>query len=237
MNDRLGQAPQLGAVPPAMRDSILMRKGGFDIFRGLPEANTCTRLLEEARKCLSAAAPSEIGVSDDQEVRGGRPARRFLSANGGAIQSAFYQNPEVINFLKSLSGLPVRPTGGSGTYTYYVRAGDHLALHRDIETCDVAVITCLFDRHNPGSRGGFTLLYPGRQTEPLSRIRATSQLGSSECAGLGGSDHGDVRGLGATRHRSTWSGRIAGRFCAVLSSYAMTRLRLWLWHGERMTQS
>ena len=67
----------------------------------------------------------------------------------------------------------MRPTGKSGTYTYYARPGDHLALHRDIETCDIAVVTCLLNRHREGSAGGLTRFYPTRQHESLTTIRAT----------------------------------------------------------------
>ena len=104
-------------------------------------------------------------------VRGGNPARRFISAGGGEEQAGFFHNPETKRFLTGISNARVRPTGKRGTYTYYARPGDHLALHRDIETCDIAVVTCLLDNHRDGSTGGLTCSYPDRQHEPLSRIR------------------------------------------------------------------
>jgi hypothetical protein len=184
MNSMPGSAIQL--VPKAVQGSPLMKKGGFDVFEGLPDRKTCARLLAEARHCLATAKPSDVSVSDNEEVRGGRPARRFLSAIGGAVQEGLYQDRGVIHFLETICNVPILPTGGRGTYTYYARSGDHLALHRDIETCDVALITCLLDRHNPGSSGGVTRLYPQRQTEPLSRIRATPGFGSINVRVLAG---------------------------------------------------
>lgn len=178
MNDAFSQVVQIQSVPEAIRNSPLMRNGGFDVFERLPDRNTCAQLLDEARRCLATARSSEIAVSDDEEVRGGQPARRFVSASGGAIQTAFYRDRSVIRFIETLCNAPVLPTGGRGTYTYYARPGDHLALHRDIETCDVALITCLLDRHGSGSSGGVTRLYPERQNERLSQIRASPELGA-----------------------------------------------------------
>ncbi len=166
------------SVPRAIPDSALMRQGGCAIYDSLPAADVCPRLLEESRRCLCGAVASTVGDSDDQEVRGGNPARRFISAPGGDEQSAFYRDPETARFLAGICNAPVRRTGDNGTYTYYARAGDHLALHRDIETCDIAVVTCLLDRHREGSVGGVTRYYPARQHEPLSAIRATPDSGA-----------------------------------------------------------
>lgn len=160
-------------LPRAILNSTLMKEGGCAIFDHLPGAGVCKRLLAESRLCLHSAVACTITMPDDEEVRGGNPARRFISAGGGCEQTAFYHNPETTRFLAGICNAPVHPTGQSGTYTYYARPGDHLALHRDIVTCDISVITCLLDRHHEGSTGGLTRFYPGRQHEPLSRIRAT----------------------------------------------------------------
>jgi hypothetical protein len=165
-------------LPCHIRDSALMKNGGCAIFDYFPGANACTRLLLESRLCLHGAVASAIATSDDEEVRGGNPARRFISTGGGGEQAAFYRNPETAHFLAEICNAAVRPTGESGTYTYYARPGDHLALHRDIETCDISVVTCLLDRHRYGSNGGLTRFYPERQHEPLSRIRATPSTGA-----------------------------------------------------------
>ena len=161
-----------------IRDSWLMKNGGCAIFDYFPGANVCMHLLTESRLCLHGAVASTIVTSDDEEVRGGNPARRFISAGGGSEQAVFYRKPETAHFLSGICNALVRPTGESGTYTYYARPGDHLALHRDIETCDIAVVTCLLDRHRDASIGGLTRFYPNRQHEPLSRIRATPDVGA-----------------------------------------------------------
>jgi hypothetical protein len=165
-------------LPTAIRDSALMQEGGCAIFDHLPGAGACGRLLAEARLCLTSAVASAVAASDGEEVRGGSPARRFISAAGGVEQAAFYRSRETARFLAGICNAPVRRTGEGGTYTYYARPGDHLALHRDIERCDIAVITCLLDRHRDGSTGGLNRFYPTRQHEPLSSIRATPGVGA-----------------------------------------------------------
>lgn len=171
-----GGDPQ--SVLCAIRESALMKKGGCAIYDHFPSAAVCARLLVESRLCLTGAVATAIATSDVEEVRGGNPARRFISAGGGELQAAFYHNPETARFLARIGTCFVRPTGEYGTYNYYARPGDHLALHRDIETCDMAVITCLLDRHRMGSTGGLTRFYPTRRHEMLSRIRATPDVGA-----------------------------------------------------------
>jgi hypothetical protein len=165
------------SVLRAIRESALMKKGGCAMYAHFPSAAVCARLLSESRLCLTSAVATAVATSDEEEVRGGNPARRFISAGGGEEQAAFYHNPETARFLTRICSCGVRPIGTHGTYTYYARPGDHLALHRDIETCDIAVVTCLLDRHRKGSTGGLTRFYPVRQHELLSRIRATPDIG------------------------------------------------------------
>ena len=90
---------------------------------------------------------------------------------GGPLQAAFLRAPWVHALLANIVGLPVRQTGG-GTFTYYCRAGDHLALHRDILTCDVAVITALRNDQTDDSESGALAVYPHAAGLPLSVIRA-----------------------------------------------------------------
>src|SRR5688572_11412747 len=179
MNDQIATAiTGSEPLPRAMVDSALMKAGGWATFDHRPDLRACERLLAESRNCLHGAIASAVAASDDEDVRGGSPARRFVSAGGGDEQAAFYQCPRTARFLSEICNAPVRPTGDRGTYTYYARPGDHLALHRDIEACDVAVITCLLDRHRRTSTGGVTCVYPTRQHERLSHIRATPDVGA-----------------------------------------------------------
>lgn len=170
--------PSYSESPPQwVRESALMKAGGCAILDHFVNAVTCARFLEESKQCLHSAVASQVTMSDDEEIRGGNPARSFVSAAGGTVQTEFYHSPQTAQFLAEICNTPVKPTGRIGTYSYY-RPGDHLALHRDIHSCDVSVITCLLDRHRNTSNGGITRFYPNRQHEPLSRIRATPSHGA-----------------------------------------------------------
>ena len=148
----------------------LMREGGFAVYTGFVDARTLSLLHAEAGRQRAEAHELLVNESVDAE-RGGAPKRKFLSAPGGKLQTAFLGSSWLSGTLSGIVGLPVRPTG-RGTFTYYCRTGDHLALHRDILRCDLAVITAL-SAHRPTScdAGGLSL-YPGRTREQLSAIRA-----------------------------------------------------------------
>lgn len=167
----------LDLIPDHICSSPLMKKGGFDVFEGLLDDNTHGLMLSEAMSLSASAQAHEVSTPDHEEVRGGTPPRRFLSATGGNIQNAFYESEWVLHFLQQVTGVPVTPTGGHGTYTYYARPGDYLALHRDIETCDLAVITCLHDDSGQAGHGGILCLYVERLLEPLSAIRENPDQG------------------------------------------------------------
>ncbi len=101
--------------------------------------------------------------------RGGQPARRLLSAEGGPVQSAFYRDPRLCEALSRLCGFTLYPAGALGSYSYYEGRGAFLGLHRDIPGCDVALITCL-ERDAGVDTGGALRLYPGAFREPLQSI-------------------------------------------------------------------
>jgi len=163
-------------IPAVITESDLMKRGGFDVFEGLIGPDTRAQMLSEALALLPHATGCEVNKSDDEEVRGGAPRRRFTSGRGGPLQQSFNTAPWLLAFLRSLTNPALIYTGEIGTYSYYLRAGDYLELHRDIVTCDVAVITCLYDSLMDEDNGRLCL-YPGRCLEPLSKIRATSQQG------------------------------------------------------------
>ena len=164
-------------LPTMVRESPLMRNGGFEVFEGFLDRRWRRVMLDEAIAVSASAVLSNVGDSDEEEVRGGSPARRFSSASGGPAQQALYQSGEILEFLRSITGPSLIPTGGLGTYTYYARTGDYLSIHRDIISCDVAVITCLHDKKETAERGGMCL-YPNRLFDPLSDIRATPDTGA-----------------------------------------------------------
>jgi hypothetical protein len=177
---KMPQSSKLFAIEAGLRpfhNSPLVRKGGFDVFQGLPEPKTFDLMLSEATSVFPTAQVSDVAVSDREEIRGGNPARRFLSAPGGSVQDAFYNATWMIDFLRGVTGTFLIPAGRRGTYTYYARPGDYLALHRDVETCDVAVITCLYNNAGLADGGGVLNLYPDRLFEKLSVIRETPEHG------------------------------------------------------------
>jgi hypothetical protein len=161
------------AIPELIRNSPLMKKGGFDVFVGLLDDHAHTQMLAEAMSLSTTARMSEVLTPDNEDGRGGNPPRRYLTAPGGPIQDAFYHSDWVRDLLQQVTGTPLVPTGVRGTYSYYARPGDYLALHRDIVTCDVAVITCLNEGPNVTGSSGMLCLYPDRIYEPLSAIRDT----------------------------------------------------------------
>lgn len=165
-------------IPQPIAASPLMKEGGFGVFEGLLSGAGRKQMLAEALSLLKRAQLCHEPVSDTEEVRGGNPARCFLSAPGEEVQQALYHAPGMLRFLAKVSGTCLVPTGERGTFTYYARAGDHLSIHRDIETCDVAVITCLYDNAHPAGQAGMLSLYPGRLFEPLSAIRGAPDRGA-----------------------------------------------------------
>lgn len=166
------------SLPPLIRNSRLMSKGGFEVFAGFLDQQGYDLMLAEAIKLSPGAYVSNVTVSDEEEVRGGAPARHFRSVPGGEVQEAFYYSPVLLAFLHELCNVRLTPLGGRGTYSFYARGGDYLDIHRDIESCDVAVITCLYNAPQRDAHGGALCLYPSRLCEPLSVVRATPDEGA-----------------------------------------------------------
>jgi hypothetical protein len=155
-----------------------MLRGGFGTYAGFLDDSGLQRILDEAKLNRRVAVESKVLNQDNEEVRGGNPPRCFLSAPGGVIQDSFFRSPWMLQTLQSITGVSVRPSGDRGTYTYYTRAKDFLSLHRDIETCDMAVITCLAN-NRPQARSGSLRVYPGKFEDRLSEIKASCGAGSS----------------------------------------------------------
>lgn len=154
-----------------------MARGGFVVFRGLFAPAVMTGLRREAERQVSHAQDVHVHRSDAESVRGGDPARKYLNAPGGPIQQSLYLDPGLRQAVASTVGLPTVPTGAGGTFTYYCRRGDFLTIHRDIVTCDVAVITCVEDAGVQGS-GGKLCVYPERIREGLASLRRDPVAGA-----------------------------------------------------------
>ncbi len=165
-------------IPYIIRQSPLMQRGGFDIFSGIVDESIKNKMLSEAYKQQSVMTESFVTKIDEEEIRGGSPRRRFLSSAGGEFQRGFYHSKWLIDFLRSITSQTIHPTGEYGTFSYYCRTGDFLEIHRDISTCDVAVITCLKNTFGTDKSGGKLCLYPSRTKELLSEIRETPENGA-----------------------------------------------------------
>jgi len=176
VHDATALAPS--AIPSPLDASPLMASGGFAVVDDLLDRRFQRLLLSEAVACCRQALDHRVERPDGCEGRGGQPRRRLMSAVGGAAQTALYHSQELLRFLAEQVGMTVVPTGEGATYSYYVRAGDHLDLHRDVLTCDLTLISCLLDEAPPGTAAGGSLgVYPERLFEPLSAIRRSPGVG------------------------------------------------------------
>ncbi len=168
-------------IPDIIQRSPLFQRGGFVLIDHLLEPANLAGLQRESL-ALNSQASENLMLETDRsgfEInfgRGGSPARKFLSTQGGAVQDAFYQSNALTTMLETLCQTRIKPTGARGTYSYYAREGDFLALHRDILQCDLTLITCLFD-HTKGTAnclGGVLRLYPNYNLQSLSSINPHS---------------------------------------------------------------
>ena len=142
-----------------------------------PDRGTCQALALEARDAYAASSRQECTAGDAADGRGGVPRRALNTASGGAVQDALYAAPALHAFLSAQCGVPIAPSGNRGSYSYYVRPGDFLDTHLDVDTCDVTLITVLHDDTDPLERAGGLAVYPHRLGASLARIRAEPELG------------------------------------------------------------
>jgi hypothetical protein len=164
------------SLPIAVTLSKIHASGGALILPDLLGPDAVAELEAESRFARAAGQRNELEVSDGAEGRGGNPARALRSAHGGDVQRRLFGAPSLVSALERSCGLTVNPTGG-GTYSYYEYPGDFLALHRDIVTCDLTVITCL-NETGGATRGGL-LVYPRHINDPLSKVRAAGRTAAT----------------------------------------------------------
>ena len=169
-------APYDPATVALMRSRLLLG-GGFWVIPQLFRGESLLAMFYEALRRFPGAIEERREGEDREDWRGGLPPRQLLSAGGGPVQDCLYQAPALQALLSTLIGVPVRPSGNRGSYSYYCRPGDHLALHRDVEGCDVSVIVVISDNTHPDQSGGELVLYPDRIHEPLSAIRQEPNCG------------------------------------------------------------
>lgn len=154
-----------------------MRQGGFAVFDALVDGQAHNRWLSEALRRSKRARVSDVATSDGA-ANGEPPLQRRRCAWGGQVQGAIYHAGWMLQFLRELTGVAPVPNSRFGGYIYYTRPGDHVGIHRDDETCEVAAITCLYDGPHAVADGGVLRVYPTRLAEPLAAIRATPEEGA-----------------------------------------------------------
>jgi hypothetical protein len=162
----------------ALAASPLAAAGGFTVATVLgPRAREA--MAAEALRCHAEAAEEAVlEAALDEDRSRGNPARNLESAPGGPALRAFYTAPMLPAWLRRLTGLRWERTGDLGTYSYYRRVGSFLGVHRDIDSCDLAVITCVLERGAPADGiSGSLSLWPGRTAEPISAVRAHPEPG------------------------------------------------------------
>ena len=153
--------------------SRIFANGGYFVVSGLFDESTLAALLKEAEAARKEGARQQWPESDGTEGRGGSPARSFRTGQGGELHWGLHGSEPMRTRLREVCGVTVTPTG-SGSYSYYERPGDYLALHRDVLQCDLTVITCLMAGRGEGRSGELTV-YPQLMREPLSAVRAAGR--------------------------------------------------------------
>lgn len=145
----------------------------------LLDAGALGRLRRDALASHAAAEESHVVEPDGETWRGGNPDRWLESAAGGDPLQAFYHSPAILALLRELTGREWTQSGAAGTYSYYRRPGHHLGVHRDVDECDLAVITCVHE--SAGARAGpagALCLYPRRSDETIPELRARPDEGA-----------------------------------------------------------
>ena len=173
----------LATRPSALPDAALRllhgpvgAAGGVAVVDGLPDGCLVAALLEEASTAYLASDRQEVDVDDGAEGRGGTPARHLYTAGGGPVQDAFYGAAWLSDYLSSVCGVRVRPTGTRGSFSFYVHDGDHLGLHLDIEACDVTLISVLRDDAGPERPSGGLLVHAGHLGADLHAVRRDPEV-------------------------------------------------------------
>jgi hypothetical protein len=181
-----GQDPAMAVVRSRLAASPLVAGGGAATTRLLDE-RWLQALRTEAEAGAAKASAALVEHPRDEDTKRGDPDRWIDWTTGGASLDAFYTSPAVLAFLERLTSVRWMPSGAGGTYTYYRRAGHHLGLHRDVDQCDLALITCVWDEGRPiDGLSGVLRLYPTRVGERLSDVRRTPGHGATDVSLIGG---------------------------------------------------
>jgi len=161
--------------PALIQDAPLCQNGGFAVFDQIITPELYAALLQEAWDVLPRGKREDVEHSDSEEWRGGCPPRRFTTVPGKSQLDSLYHSVTVRDLLRPLIGFPISPSGQRGQYILYSECGDYISTHRDIESCDVVMITCLFDSRPRESLGGrciFTLIATMNRYLSFDRIQS-----------------------------------------------------------------
>jgi hypothetical protein len=145
-------------------------KTGFRLVRGLFDEPALAELDAEANEARGKGRRASVPESDATEGRGGCPARSLRSSPGGKTHWRYYASSAMLEAIRRLGDGPVAPMGG-GTYSYYERRGDFLAVHRDVVGCDLALVTALTNAPDAGA----LVVCPEFRDRPLSAVRAAGR--------------------------------------------------------------
>ena len=173
-----GAAIARSPAEDAMKSSRLLRRGGYLVVPQLLHPHVVRAMFEEACVLFPTANEEHRDGTDDEDWRGGLPPRRLLSAAGDRIQDQVYTAPALAWYLSELVGVPLCSSSNRASYSYYCRTGDYLAVHRDVEHCDVSVIVAISDNTDREAAGGELVVYPDRVDDPLSAVRADPEAGA-----------------------------------------------------------
>ena len=132
--------------------------------------STLVNLLQKEANQLYIHAKENIVKTTEHAERGGMPKRKFKSVGGGDIQNKIYNSIRLSNFLSEYTGMNVIPSGERGTYSYYLQNNDFLDLHRDVDDCDLTLITCIHSNVNNTQSSGALYLYTKRASEKIESI-------------------------------------------------------------------
>ncbi len=150
--------------------TTLSQTKGYYLFDQLFDSTLFRRIAQEGLEKLSQAEAQLLSQEYAWKERGGRPKRKLKSAPGGSVQDTIYQSKSLLQALQQTTGYTITPTGERGTYSYYTEPNDFLDIHRDINTCDLTLITCLHSSISEVSSSGLLYLYTQRPHDPLQAI-------------------------------------------------------------------
>jgi hypothetical protein len=167
----MNPGPELCRRWPRLLETPIWRAGGYLLLPSFPGPESLAVIRREASGILPASPRQEWPHENDAQWRGGQPYRFLRGAGAGPRLNGIFGQSAVLELLNRILDTPVRSAGG-GSLALYDRPGDALGLHRDIDLCDVTLVTCLWNDGVAGDGAGALRAYPEFSDQPLSVLRA-----------------------------------------------------------------